>query len=106
MGDKIKKIDEFFDDDRFDLNIDTTELTEEEIKLRKEEHDRVVEENLKSFPRAKSPQFTIDEYRELILNVQTEFTMDEKEELLKDSFATADVEYTPTWSTKLKKLTK
>lgn len=46
----IKKINEFIDDE-FELEIDNTDLTEEEIKLRKEEHDRVVEENLKDHPK-------------------------------------------------------
>lgn len=53
MSKKIKKINEFVDDE-FDLEIDNTDLTEEEIKLRKEEHDRVVEENLKKFPKRTS----------------------------------------------------
>jgi hypothetical protein len=38
----IKKINEFIDE--FDFEIDNTELTLEECEIRKEEHDRVVEE--------------------------------------------------------------
>jgi hypothetical protein len=44
---------------------------------------------------------TDDEKLEKILNIEGMIR-----ELLKDSFAPADVEYTPTWSTKLKKLPK
>ena len=63
---KIKKINEFVDDE-FDLEIDNTDLTEEEIKLRKEEHDRVVEENLKDHPKKASIEFmTLEEFREFM----------------------------------------
>lgn len=60
----IKKLNEFVDDE-FDLEIDNTDLTEEEIKLRKEEHDKVVEENLKDHPKRSSIEFMkLDEFRE------------------------------------------
>ena len=84
---KIKKINEFVDDE-FDLEIDNTDLTEEEIKLRKEEHDRVVEENLKKFPKITTPNFTIEEYREIMLDLQItdnfQYTQEERDELDKD----------------------
>jgi len=56
----IKKINEFIDD--FDFEIDNTELTLEECEIRKEEHDRVVEENLKDHPKGKI-KLTIDDFR-------------------------------------------
>lgn len=62
----IKKINEFLDDE-FELEIDNTDLTEEEIRLRKEEHDRVVEENLKDHPkRAAIEYMTLEEVREFM----------------------------------------
>ena len=87
MSKKIKKINEFVNDE-FDLEIDNTDLTEEEIKLRKEEHDRVVEENLKKFPKRTTPNFTIEEYREIMLDLQItdnfQYTQEERDELDKD----------------------
>jgi hypothetical protein len=83
----IKKINEFVDDE-FDLEIDNSDLTEEEIRLRKEEHDRVVEENMKEFPKRTTPNFTIEEYREIMLDLQRidnfQYTQEEKDELDKD----------------------
>ena len=85
MSKKIKKINEFVDDE-FELEIDNTDLTEEEIKLRKEEHDRVVEENLKSFPKRTTPNFTIDELREIIMGLEDypNLTQEELDELDRD----------------------
>ena len=66
MSKKIKKINEFVDDE-FELEIDNTDLTEEEIRLRKEEHDRVVEENLKDYPKRASIEFMkLEEFREFM----------------------------------------
>ena len=66
MDKKIKKIDEFFDDDsRFDFNIDTRELSEEEKKEKRDYNNRMTEENLKDFPMKKS-KIDIEFYRKTI----------------------------------------
>ncbi len=87
MGKKIKKINELFLDE-FELEIDNTELTEEEKKEEIEYINKMTEENLKDFPKAKSPQFTIEEFREIMLDLQRidnfEYTQEEKDELDRD----------------------
>ena len=76
----IKKINEFFHDE-FELEIDNTDLTEEEIRLRKEEHDRVVEENLKDHPkRAAIEYMTLEEVREF-MGVDEDFSEEDLKEL-------------------------
>ena len=91
MAKKIKKIDEFFDyddDSRFDFNIDTRTISDEEEKERRDYNNRMTEENLKSFPERTKPNFTIEEYREIMLDLQRidnfEYTEEEKAELDND----------------------
>ena len=89
MSKKIKKIDEFLDDDsRFDFNINTREISDEEEKEIRDHYNKIRTENLKSFPERTTPNFTIDEYREIMLDLQRidnfEYTEEEKSELDKD----------------------
>ena len=86
MAKKIKKIDEFLEDDsRFDFNIDTRKLSEEEKKEIRDYNNKMTEENIKNFPKRTTPNFTIDEFREIMLDLQRidnfEYTEEEKAEL-------------------------
>ena len=92
MTKKIKKIDEFFDyddDSRFDFNIDTRTISDEEEKERRDYNNRMTEENLKDHPKtAGIERMTIDDYRE-IMYIAAElddepFTDEEKVELDND----------------------
>jgi hypothetical protein len=63
MKKKIKKIDEFLDDDsRFDFNIDTTELTEEQKIEKRDSNNRLTTENLKNHTK-KRISLTIVDFR-------------------------------------------
>ena len=90
MTNKIKKIDEFLDDDsRFDFNIDTRELSEEEKKEKRDYNNRMTEENLKDHPKtAGIERMTIDEFREIMYMAaeldNEPFTKEESDELDKD----------------------
>lgn len=89
MSKKIKKINEFVDDDsRFDFNIDTRELTEEEKREKSYYYHNLREENLKNYPKRTTPNFTIEEYREIMLDLQItdnfQYTQEERDELDKD----------------------
>ena len=88
MSKKIKKIDEFFDDNRFNFNIDTRELSEEEKKEKRDYNNRMTEENLKNFPKRTTPNFTIEEYREIMLSLEVidnfKYTKEERDELDND----------------------
>ena len=89
MSKKIKKIQEFlYDDSRFDFKIDTRELSEEEKREKRDYNNRMTEENLKNFPQRSTPNFTIEEYREIMLDLQIEdnfeYTEEEKVELDND----------------------
>ena len=83
----IKKINEFVDDE-FPFKIDNTELTEEEKREKSDYFNNLRQENLKNFPKRKGPNFTIDEYREIMLDLQRtdnfQYTQEEKDELDKD----------------------
>ena len=58
------------------------------IKKINEFVDEVVEENLKKFPKITTPNFTIEEYREIMLDLQItdnfQYTQEERDELDKD----------------------
>jgi hypothetical protein len=89
MSKKIKKINEFLDDDsRFDFNIDTKEISDEEEKERRDYNNRMTEENIKDFPKITTPNFTIEEYREIMLDLQItdnfQYTQEERDELDND----------------------
>ena len=89
MNKKIKKIQEFlYDDSRFDFKIDTRELSEEEKREKRDYNNKMTEENLKNFPKRSTPNFTIEEYREIMLDLQIEdnfeYTEEEKVELDND----------------------
>ena len=88
MTKKIKKIDEFFDyddDSRFDFNIDTRTISDEEEKEIRDHYNKIRTENLKSFPKRTKPNFTIEEYREIMyMGAELDdepFTDEEKAEL-------------------------
>jgi hypothetical protein len=87
MSKKIKKIDEFLDDDsRFDFNIDTREISDEEEKERRDYNNKMTEENLKDHPKkAGIERMTIDEFREIMYMAAeldgTQFSDDDIEEL-------------------------
>ena len=71
MAKKIKKIDEFLEDDsRFDININTKEISDEEEKEIRDYNNKMTEENIKKFPKRTTPNFTIEEYREIMLDLQ------------------------------------
>ena len=81
MSKKIKKIDEFLDDDsRFDFNLTNDEIKELNLKFSLQS-----KENLKKFPERTTPNFTIEEYREIMLDLQRidnfEYTKEERAEL-------------------------
>ena len=86
MTNKIKKIDEFLDDDsRFDFNLTNDEITDDEIKELNLKFSLQSKENLKKFPERTTPNFTIEEYREIMLDLQRidnfEYTEEERAEL-------------------------
>ena len=92
MTNKIKKIDDFFDfddDSRFDFNIDTREISDEEEKERRDYNNKMTEENLKDHPKtAGIERMTIDEFREIMYMAaeldNEPFTKEESDELDKD----------------------
>jgi hypothetical protein len=88
MSKKIKKINEFIEDDdaRFDFNIDTRELTEEEKREKRDYYNKLIDKNLESFPKQTTPNFTLEEYREIIMGLEDypNFTQDELGELDSD----------------------
>ena len=89
MKKKIKKIDEFLDDDsRFDFNIDTTILSDDEKKEKSNHFNKLRDDSLKDHPKRTKPNFTIDEYREIMLNLEEidnfKYTQQEREELDED----------------------
>jgi hypothetical protein len=88
MKKKIKKIDEFLDDERFIFNIDNCDLTEEEKNEKSDYYHNLREENLKNYPKRTSPNFTIEDYREIMLGIQItdnfQYTQEEKDELDRD----------------------
>ena len=75
-------------DSRFNFNIDTRELTEEEKKEKRDYYNNLREEGLKKFPKRTTPNFTIEEYREIMLDLQRidnfVYTEEERDELDKD----------------------
>jgi hypothetical protein len=86
MTKKIKKIDEFLDDDsRFDFNLTNDEITDDEIKELNLKFSLQSKENLKNYPERTKPNFTIEEYREIMLDLQRidnfEYTEEERAEL-------------------------
>ena len=87
MSKKIKKIDEFLDDDsRFDFNLRNNKLTEEEIKELNLKFSLQSKENLKDHPKtAGIERMTIDEFREIMYMAaeldDEPFTDEEKAEL-------------------------
>ena len=70
MAKKIKKIDEFLDyddDSRFDFNIDTRAISDEEEKEIRDHYNKIRTENLKDHPKTASiERMTIDDYREIM----------------------------------------
>ena len=72
MAKKIKKIDEFLDtDSKFELRISTREMSEDEIKERRERNNKNVQENLKDVKKVKvSDTLDIDFYRELVKDLK------------------------------------
>jgi hypothetical protein len=89
MSKKIKKIDEFFDfddDSRFDFNINTREISDEEEKEIRDHYNKIRTENLKDYPKtAGIERMTIDEFREIMYMAaeldNEPFTDDDIEEL-------------------------
>ena len=75
-------------DSRFNFNIDTRELTEDEKKEKRDYYNNLREEGLKKFPKRTTPNFTIEEYREIMLDLQRidnfVYTEEERDELDKD----------------------
>ncbi len=88
MSKKIKKINEFIEDDdsRFDFNIDTRELTEEEKSEKRDYYNNLRDENLKNYSKRTTPNFTIDELREIIMGLEDypNLTQEELDELDRD----------------------
>ena len=88
MNKKIRGINEFEDDSRFNFDLDDRKITEEENKEICDYINRMTENNLKNFPKKTTPNFTIEEYREIMLDLQRidnfEYTQEEKDELDKD----------------------
>jgi hypothetical protein len=88
MAKKIKGINEFQDDDRFNFDLDNRIITEEENKEICDYVNRMSEENIKNFPDRTTPNFTIEEYREIMLDLQItdnfEYTEEERAELDND----------------------
>jgi len=87
MSKKIKKIDEFLDDDsRFDFNINTREISDEEEKEIRDHYNKIRTENLKDHPKtAGIERMTIDEFREIMYMAaeldNEPFTEEERAEL-------------------------
>jgi len=81
MSKKVKKIEEFLEDDdsRFEFNIDTRELTEEKKREKRDYYNNLRDENLKNFPKRTSPNFTLEEYKEIMTSLEDypNFTQDE-----------------------------
>jgi len=90
MTNKIKKIDEFLDDDsRFDFNLTNDEITDDEIKELNLKFSLQSKENLKDHPKKSSIEYlTIDEFREIMNKAAemdgTPFSDEEMAELDKD----------------------
>jgi hypothetical protein len=88
MNKKIRGINEFEDDSRFNFDLDDRKITEEENKEICDYINRMTENNLKNFPKRTTPNFTIEEYREIMLDLQRidnfKYTQEEKDELDKD----------------------
>jgi hypothetical protein len=88
MSKKVKKIEEFLEDDdsRFEFNIDTRELTEEKKREKRDYYNNLRDENLKNFPKRTSPNFTLEEYKEIMTSLEDypNFTQDELDELDRD----------------------
>ena len=69
---KIKKIDEFLDNDsKFEIRICTDTLSDEEIQERRERDHKLYTENIKAFKKVKlSDTLDIDFYRKIVTDLK------------------------------------